>query len=286
MSNKRNKDDSDNKKEDRVEEDPYASLPPLKRPRKTVYKSSLEKRNREKQRRDIFNEGLQELAEIVFSVEPSIASGRNNATTIHNATITTVTNQRELMQTAVEAMRRIVQENIEQKKAIAELKKSTELEKTKVNLLIKKIESMGGFNSSGGGTSATAFLPGVHHNVGIIPQIRNNTLLPTTAATTIAGIPNTNNSIDDYLSMAAPQQIPGPNANNSLSMATRIQQQIQLLENQNQAIARLNAIMNPLGNSSITSPPIIQSNNNVLLGQRLSNNSNNNIDFLSKRKEK
>ena len=40
----------------------HASVPPLKRPRKAVYKSTLRKRDREKKRRDNFNQGLERLA--------------------------------------------------------------------------------------------------------------------------------------------------------------------------------------------------------------------------------
>jgi hypothetical protein len=40
----------------------YDHLPPPQRPRKKVYLSTLRKRNREKKRRDHFNEGLERLA--------------------------------------------------------------------------------------------------------------------------------------------------------------------------------------------------------------------------------
>lgn len=42
--------------------DPQDEIDPSQRPRKKVYKSTLRKRNREKRRRDQFNEGLQQLA--------------------------------------------------------------------------------------------------------------------------------------------------------------------------------------------------------------------------------
>ena len=44
------------------EEASYDHLPPLQRPRKKVYLSTLRKRNREKKRRDHFNQGLERLA--------------------------------------------------------------------------------------------------------------------------------------------------------------------------------------------------------------------------------
>lgn len=55
--------DADEEDIEEEEEQPnYDHLPPLKRPRKKVYKSTLRKRNREKKRRDHFNEGLEQLA--------------------------------------------------------------------------------------------------------------------------------------------------------------------------------------------------------------------------------
>jgi hypothetical protein len=60
-----NKDDDDDEDDDDEEEEQqpnYDHLPPLKRPRKKIYKSTLRKRNREKKRRDHFNDGLEQLA--------------------------------------------------------------------------------------------------------------------------------------------------------------------------------------------------------------------------------
>jgi len=100
--------------------DPYAGLPPLKRPRKTVYKSTLQKRNREKRRRELFQEGLQQLSEIVFQGNPTIASGRD----IHIESSSTITNRGDLVRTAVGSMKQLMDDVAEQKQTIAELEET------------------------------------------------------------------------------------------------------------------------------------------------------------------
>jgi hypothetical protein len=62
--------EADASSSDASEEEPnFDHLPQLKRPRKKAYKSTLCKRDREKKRRDHFNEGLQQLAG-EFSIVP------------------------------------------------------------------------------------------------------------------------------------------------------------------------------------------------------------------------
>ena len=125
------------------------NLQALKRPRKKVYKSTLMKRNREKERRDHFNGGLERLAgkiikwatmltinekslnfvlfttypELVFQVDPSISSGRDNHMGAGGKS-TTITNRGELMQSAVDAMTRLIREHAEQRAVISKLKEA------------------------------------------------------------------------------------------------------------------------------------------------------------------
>jgi hypothetical protein len=62
VDNEEDDDDEDDDDEEEEQQPNYDHLPPLKRPRKKVYKSTLRKRNREKKRRDHFNDGLEQLA--------------------------------------------------------------------------------------------------------------------------------------------------------------------------------------------------------------------------------
>jgi len=127
-------DDENNKSEGEEkkpssEEDPYAGLPPLKRPRKTVYKSTLQKRNREKRRRELFQEGLQQLSELVFQSNPSVASGRN----IQLDAAPTITNRGDLVRAASESMTRLIYDVAEQKNTITELEERLARKKLMIN---------------------------------------------------------------------------------------------------------------------------------------------------------
>eukprot|EP00547_Thalassionema_nitzschioides_P013493 CAMPEP_0194244612 /NCGR_PEP_ID=MMETSP0158-20130606/11651_1 /TAXON_ID=33649 /ORGANISM="Thalassionema nitzschioides, Strain L26-B" /LENGTH=294 /DNA_ID=CAMNT_0038980157 /DNA_START=56 /DNA_END=937 /DNA_ORIENTATION=+ len=129
---KRKLSDSEENESDSDPQNIESSLGP---PRKKVYKSTLRKRNREKRRRDQFNEGLQQLADIVFSIDPSVVSGRDSVRISESTPSTSVTNRGELMQTAVDGMRRLVREHSEQQKEIVELKQALASERAKFRLM-------------------------------------------------------------------------------------------------------------------------------------------------------
>eukprot|EP00546_Thalassionema_frauenfeldii_P012490 CAMPEP_0178929152 /NCGR_PEP_ID=MMETSP0786-20121207/20389_1 /TAXON_ID=186022 /ORGANISM="Thalassionema frauenfeldii, Strain CCMP 1798" /LENGTH=205 /DNA_ID=CAMNT_0020605273 /DNA_START=152 /DNA_END=766 /DNA_ORIENTATION=+ len=125
-------------KDQTYDSDPFAGLPPLKRPRKTVYKSTLQKRNREKRRREHFNEGLQQLSEIVFQNDPSILSGRDNQIDEDEPSTATITNRGELIGNAVDSMNLLINEVLDQKDTIAELEKSLATKKASKNLFLSQ----------------------------------------------------------------------------------------------------------------------------------------------------
>lgn len=60
-------------------------------------------------------------AELVFEVDPSIASGRDDHIIVHDGKSTTITNRGDLMESAVFVMRRLLREHSEQKATIAKL---------------------------------------------------------------------------------------------------------------------------------------------------------------------
>jgi hypothetical protein len=96
--------------------------------KKPALNSAENKRTREKERRSGLNETLEDLADLVFQIDPSLRSGRaeafgvdNTGKNIPSGRKNTITNRTELIQCTVRLLRRIHSENQQKDKAIEDL---------------------------------------------------------------------------------------------------------------------------------------------------------------------
>jgi len=104
---------------------------PEKRPKKGASESVLRKRAQEKKKRNQFNEEMQKLSEIVFQINSSIVSGRNDIMGFDQSKTITVTNQAELLNTAIEEIKRLNNETDMNGIIIEQLEKKLAEESTK-----------------------------------------------------------------------------------------------------------------------------------------------------------
>jgi hypothetical protein len=99
--------------------------------KKSTLTSAEYKRNREKQRRSELNDSLDDLSDLVFQIDPSLKSGRdeavgNDSVEDHKKSIggkSTITNRTELIQCTVRLLRRIHSENQQKDTIIDNLKR-------------------------------------------------------------------------------------------------------------------------------------------------------------------
>ena len=176
------------------EDTSYEFLPTLLRPRKKVFLSTLRKRDREKKRRDNFNQGLERLAgkldnlksnprkhnftyflslsfsELVFQVDPTISSGREAHIT-KDAKGTTITNRSELMQSAVDAMSALIRQHSQQQETIRKLTEALQEANTKCRLLQERANAVvidSRHTPSGGRPVDGDRVSGLHDLLGLI----------------------------------------------------------------------------------------------------------------------